>query len=128
MDVALAALAAVVAAIGAVTQFTVANNVSAQDVTDLIFDSTLVKSFEVKFMVYRESTGGGANIKACRGSLLGCFNGTIWEIVEGAATPTDAGVTFDIDTTTGQIKYTADNQAGTYQASTSVMNYMSTTL
>ncbi len=103
--------------------FVLANNTGPADVTGVIFDSATVKTFKLDYYVYRETTGGGANAKAQRGELLGAWNGTAWEMVDGAFTPTDCGVAFSVDTVTGQVQYTSDNQAGTYDANLSYFNY-----
>lgn len=125
LDDAIADLAAaIIPDVGVPGQITLLNNSAAIDIPDLLFDSVDVRSFEFKWTAYRESTGGGANIVAQRGSVLGIWNGTAWKIVDGQATPDDAGVTFDIDLTTGQVNYTTTNQAGTYQASTSLLDYL----
>lgn len=102
--------------IGTRQRIVLANNQTDGDVSGLLFDSDLIKSFEFTWTAYRETTGGGANIIVQRGSIIGCFNGTDWEIVEGPRTPTDAGITFSINTVTGQVTYTTSNQAGTYDA------------
>ncbi len=119
LDLAIAALAPSLSFV----LFTLANNTTA-DLTSLAFDSASYKTFKIDYYIYRESTGGGANIKGQRGSILGAWNGTAWEIVDGPFTPTDCGVAFTLTgTTTCQIQYTTDNQAGTYNASTSYMTY-----
>lgn len=107
-------------------QIVLQNNVSGIDIPDLLFDSSLIRSFEFTWTAYRETTGGGANVLVQRGSVLGIFNGTDWKVVDGAATPDDAGITFAINASTGQITYSATNQAGTYDAGLATLDYLVT--
>jgi hypothetical protein len=123
LDAAISALQTQVTALALpFTQFLLANNTTAT-IPALIFNSATYQTFEIKYYIYRESISTGANKKGQRGRILGAWNGTSWEIADGEATPTDCGVTFTIDPTSGQISYTTDNQAGTFQAPTSYMNY-----
>lgn len=107
------------------TTFTLVNNqVAAANVTGLVFDKTVYRSFEIRYQIYRSAAGGSTRAK--RGSLIAVTDGTNWDITEGAAvilpTDTDAGVTFTI-TSAGQVQYTSDDNGGSYSAATSVLEY-----
>lgn len=103
------------------TKFTIANNNGSQDVTGLVFLSTEVRSAEFKWQVFRSATGGLT--RAQRGSCMVIWNGTAWEIVYGPMTPTDAGVGFAIDGTSGQVNIGADDNTGTYDAALSYLTW-----
>jgi hypothetical protein len=105
------------------TNFTIANNVSNQPVTGLIFNKLAYRSVRIEWQIYRKSTGGGAQLRVQRGCFFVWHDDTNWTLTQDISSATDAGVTFDIDATTGQITYTSDNQTGTYSPSTSVLSY-----
>lgn len=101
--------------------FAIGNNQSAQSVTSLIFDKTKIRSAEIHYQVYRAATAS----KAQKGILLAIYDGNNWEI-DSMGQAGDAGVDFNIDTSTGQVTYTSDNMAGSYDSTNSVMKYYAT--
>lgn len=109
------------------TSFTIANNQSSpSDVTALVFDGSEVRSFEVDYQIYRNTTGGGATELAERGKLLAVYSSVAasWEMTQ-APVVGSAGVTFTI-TTAGQIQYTSTNITGT--PDTSAMKFQARTM
>jgi hypothetical protein len=113
-----------IVALGAKTTFTLVNNQSsAANVTGLLFDKTVYRSFMLTYSIYRSASGGST--RAETGILMGITDGTNWEIATTAVTVPatgDSGVTFSI-TSSGQIQYTSDDNGGSYSAANSVMSY-----
>lgn len=111
------------------TTFTIANNVSAQNVTGLSFDGTLYRSVFIDYQVYRNTTSTGATERVQTGTLILNFKtvAAAWSITETNKLD-DAGVTFDVSVsgTTAQVIYTSDNQTGT--AATSKMTFTARTI
>lgn len=109
------------------TSFTVANNqASPANVTGLVFAGASVRSFEVDYQIYRNTTGGGATELAERGKLLGVYSSVAasWEMTQ-APVVGNAGVTLSI-TAAGQIQYTSTNITGT--PGTSAMKFQARTM
>ncbi len=96
---------------------------AAANITGLLMDKTAYRSRLIEWQVYRKSTGGGATLRVQCGSFYVWHDDTNWTLTYGPQSSVDAGVTFDIDATTGQITYQSDSQAGTYAAGTSVLSY-----
>lgn len=98
------------------TQFTVANNQSsAASITSLIFSETSYRSAMVLYTVERRT-----NTQSYRqtGMLVCHYNHatSLWSvenIVWSGSSGLDTGITFSIDTSTGQLKYATDNMSGT---------------
>lgn len=125
LDTALAALAVVVdgkeTIPTSVTNFTVANNSGPNNVTGILLDMTAIRSATLEWHVYRKSTGIGAQTRVQTGISLAIHDDTTWTFGDGPMSGVDAGVVFTIDTATGQVKYTSDDNGGTYAAGTSVL-------
>jgi hypothetical protein len=109
------------------TPFTIANNqITPANVTGLLFNPAVSRSFKVEYQIYRNTTGGGATELAERGILQGVYltvAGT-WEMSPGPAA-SNAGITFSI-TNAGQVQYTSSNISGT--PASSVMRFVATTM
>ncbi len=84
----------------AAVQQALSNNTTAV-VTNLIFASASIVDFEVNYTIVRGSLRQS-------GKLRGYFT-TTWNLSHEA--DDDAGVTFSIDGTTGQVSYTTDNSS-----------------
>lgn len=100
------------------TSFAIANNASAASVTGLIFDKTVYRSVEIHYTIYRAATSKVVE----RGIIFLVTDGTTWFIAVGPSVG-DSNVDFDIDTSTGQVKYTSDNMSGSYDTTNSKMKY-----
>ncbi len=94
------------------TDFTVTNNSAAQTVTGLIFDKTVIRSSRFEWAAYRKSTGG-SGIRVQTGQCMVIHDDTNWALSYGAMSGVDAGITFAIDATTGQVTLDADDNGGT---------------
>lgn len=70
------------------------------DVTGLVFDKLITESATVEFTI---NTSDGDFEKS---TLDIWYDGTIWNMSQGAVSGDDSLVTLDIDTTTGQVDYT----------------------
>jgi hypothetical protein len=81
------------------TQQALANNTTAV-ITDLIFASASIIDFEVNYTSVRGTARQS-------GKLRGFFN-TQWNLLH-ESTNEDCGLTFSIDTVTGQVSYTTTN-------------------
>lgn len=106
------------------SNFTLANNQSSPaNVTGLLLDKTAYRSILIRWQVYRKSTGGGGVTRVQTGLALVWHDDTNWTWTEQGMSGVDAGVVLDVNASTGQVTYTSDNQAGTYNATTSVLTY-----
>lgn len=99
------------------SSFSIANNTGPSNVTGLLFDKTVSRSFRVDFQIYRSATAKQYE----RGVLLGITDGTDWYI-SSVGSVGDAGVVFTI-TSAGQVQYTSDNMSGSYDTANSVMKF-----
>lgn len=61
------------------------------------------------------------------GELVILYNGTTFELYQPWFVGSPAGVTFSIDTGTGQVQYTSDDMPGTYDAANSKIFWNVTT-
>lgn len=93
---------------------TLLNNVSATLITNAKFDSAVFWEVDLEYFIERRSTSYGY---VQRGTLI-CkfdFNSSLWSITNnilaGSSGP-DTGVTFTINSSTGQVYYASDNMAG----------------
>jgi hypothetical protein len=83
------------------------NQTTFQPIPGFVFDGTLVRSFEVVGNVYRTN---GTIEKSESFSINGLSTGSSWVITqEGFG---DSGVIFDLDSSTGQMRYKSDNLIG----------------
>ena len=98
------------------TAFNIANGVSTQSVTGLVFNAAAVRSAKIDYAIYRVSdveTSGNTE----SGVLNIVYDNVAgWLISHGSITG-DAGVTFTI-TPTGQIQYSSTTLAGTVYSGT----------
>lgn len=103
------------------TVFTIVNNEATPNgIGGLNFDGTKIRSFEIDYHIYRNTTGSGASEAAERGTLYGVFStvaGT-WEMTQFNVG--NSGVLFSI-LANGQMEYTSTNMTGT--PASSVMHY-----
>lgn len=106
------------------TQFTIADNqASPANVTGLILDKTKLRTQVIHWQVYRKSTGGGGQTRVQVGRMFCYWDDSSWHLEQEVLSVADAGVIFDINTSSGQITYTSDANGGTYAAGTSYMTY-----
>lgn len=102
--------AGILVAGGATTtnSFVIANNQSsAASVTSAVLSSANFTSWQIIAEIKRSTTVEIIRINAY-------YNGTVWAVEYNGLAGTDSGVTFSIDTSTGQLKYTSTNtSAGT---------------
>jgi hypothetical protein len=106
------------------TAYTIANNQSSPaNVIGLVMDNTTYRSRKIIWQVYRKSTSTGATIRVQWGEAVVWWDDTQWNLTQLGMTSVDAGVVLDVNTSTGQVTYTSDNQAGTYSSLTSVLKY-----
>lgn len=89
--------------------FSLANNVSGQNVTGLVFDKRYTSQAYVFYLIQRILDGSSF----VQGGMLICnYNpdSDLWNVLEGSNTgPNNAGVTFSI-TAAGQVQYDATNE------------------
>lgn len=102
-------------------QFTLANNTAAQTITGLILDKTLLRSARIEWQAYRKATGGLLRVQ--RGALYAIHDDTNWTLTDLGTSSVDAGLTFAINATTGQVTVDTDDNTGTYSAATSLFRY-----
>lgn len=110
--------------LGATTRFTIVNNQSsAANITGMVFDKTVYRSFLITFTVYRSASGGSTRAES--GTLKGVTDGTSWEVdPDSVSVPNtgDTGITFSI-TSAGQVQYASDDNGGSYDATKSVLDW-----
>lgn len=83
------------------------NQTTFQNIPGFVFDVTLVRSFQVNGNIYRTN---GTIVKVESFTINGLSTGASWSITqEGFG---DAGVIFDLDSNTGQMRYKSDDLAG----------------
>jgi hypothetical protein len=112
-----------IAALGAKTTFTLANNQALANITALSFDKTVYRMFILSYCIYRSASGGSTRAEA--GFIIGVTDGSGWEIsITSANVPNtdDAGVDFSI-TSAGQMQYVSDDNGGSYSAANSIFSY-----
>jgi hypothetical protein len=109
--------------------FEIANNkASATDISGLQFDKAVVSQVTVEYLVQRITTGGSGVDLIESGIFILVYRPKTdtWAKVDVKIdSPNDSGVTFSV-TSTGQVKYTSSNVAGT--ASISRLTYRARTL
>lgn len=111
------------------TTFAIANNQSsAADVTGLLFSSSTARSGIIDYQIRRVSTSTGAVERVEAGQLLVTYNtlATTWSLAHLAFGGEDSLVDFSI-TSGGQVQYTSDNMAGTYDSVNSLMTFVART-
>lgn len=94
------------------TDFTIANNATAQDVTGMTVDSATYKAAKV-FGMIRRTTALPTDL-ACYFEFGLYFDNATWRISGEQNLGEDSGVTFDVTTAGGiaQVNYTSTNEAG----------------
>lgn len=97
------------------TTFTIDNNITSEtNITGLIFASASVKFAKIKYFIIRKDAGEELLEE---GTLKAFFKNSAWSL-SFEKDFDDSGVTFTIDSTSGQIKYQSTNMAGgTYSGS-----------
>lgn len=94
------------------TSFTIADNISSfTNVTGLAFSTSLVRSFEIEYNVFRTD---GTTPQVEVGLMHGVYNGTSWELSRDYTG--EAGMTYEI-TNAGQFRYKSTSVGGTYSGS-----------
>jgi hypothetical protein len=95
----------------------IANNQTAASVPSLLFAGAVYRTVHMRYSLRRYHTGPSLELVQS-GFLMANYDttNTTWAITEFGRLG-EAGVTFDINTTSGQILYTSDNQAGTLSVS-----------
>jgi hypothetical protein len=94
------------------TQFTLANNQSAANVTGIVFDSVTYTSIRIDAEIRRKTT---TNEDVWNGRIIMLWRAltSTWD-VQWAGDGDDPGVTFTVVTTStsGQLQYATDNMSG----------------
>lgn len=96
------------------TSFTIVNNQSTPaNITGLVFNPTLFRGVKIEYSIYRQ-TDTASSAVAQMGQLRFVYNtqAGVWLTSDDYAGQ-DAGVTFTIDNTSGQIQYTSTDITGT---------------
>ncbi len=95
------------------TSFATATSQTNTVVTGLIFDKTITESVTVDYTIKTATLFE-------KGSFTLIWDGTVWAIYGGSLSGDNSGVTFDVNTTTGQIDYTSGAETSTikYKART----------
>ena len=92
------------------TSFSIANNQSsAADITGLIFNPALFRGVKIEYSIYRQTDTLGS-ARAQIGQLRFVYNTqeAKWLLSDDFAGQ-DSGVTFEVDDTSGQVKYTSSD-------------------
>lgn len=95
------------------TSFSIANNqTSAANITGLVFNPSLFRSVKLEYSLYRQ-TDDALSARAQVGQLRFVYNtqAATWLLSDDFAGQ-DAGVSFEVDDITGQVKYTSSNISG----------------
>lgn len=102
--------------LGVEKSFTLLNNqVSASNITGMVFNKSGITFAIVEYLVQRVTTGAGAIEKIESGVLLYTYRPTSDDWVQNILSehsPVDAGIVFSI-TSLGQVQYTTTNETGT---------------
>ncbi len=104
--------------------FAIADNTAAANITGLII-SPLYRVTRIRYWVRRVASGPTL-VTIESGELVVTYDGTLFAIGRPWFIGS-AGMTFDIDTATGQVKYTSDDMVGTYDTVNSKIGYTRTT-
>lgn len=97
---------------GVQSQFAIANNqTTAANVTGLLFDKTVTKSFEVLFDIYRKTDTALSQVNET-GKIYGTYDpvGDSWKVSANSVFD-NSGVIFSI-TSAGQVQYKSSNISG----------------
>lgn len=109
--------------LGYQTQFTIADNHAAANVTGALFDKTVYRAVLLQGTIYRSAAGGLTRAHVV--NIMMVNDGTDWEIqVSGVSCPSDddAGVDFSV-TSSGQLQYVSDANGGSYSSATSWLKW-----
>lgn len=101
----------IIAGGGIQTDFLIANNQSAQNITGLIFDKTTIKAARVEFSIERKTTTQDVQ-EMGHFYVMHDSRDDTWRIAFGMTFFDNAGVTFGINTSTGQVQYTSTDLTG----------------
>lgn len=104
------------------TSVSVVNTGVLTTIDNLSFNTSLVRHAEIRYGVYRVSTGAGATELSQKGTIFITYKSTsnTWEIEDHAVG--DARIQFSI-TNAGQLQYTATAITGTYNLSGSKLSF-----
>lgn len=103
--------------------FAIANNQSGANVTGLIA-SSLYRVTRIRYWVRRIATDTVMEA----GELIILYDGTNFHLGRHSVeTATTAGMSFDVNASTGRVTYTSSNMAGSYDVANSLMGYSRTT-
>lgn len=110
------------------TTAAIANNVSAQNVTGLLFDHTVTRSSIIEYQIRRVSTSSGATELVSNGRASATYNdlAATWTLAPLGEGGDLSGVTLDI-TSGGQVTYTSSNMSGTYDTGHSLITFATRT-
>ena len=108
-----AALTALVGGGGSLTEQSLAipDNQSVTDLTGMLASSTY-RCTRIRYTIKRIAT---ATVME-HGELVILYNGTTFAMFQAWFVGDPAGVTFTINSATGQVRYTSDDMAGTYDS------------
>lgn len=107
--------------------FTIVNNqTTPADITSLSFSPSTFRAIKIDYTIYRQSDTASSGV-AQIGQLRFVFNtqSSSWLLSDDFAGQ-DSGVTFSIDNTTGQVKYTSTDISGTNYVGTLKYNITKT--
>ena len=96
---------------GIQSDFAIANNQSATNITGLVFDKTTYKAARVEYSIDRRTSTQDVQEFGSFYAIHDARNDT-WRISLGSAFFDSAGVTFSINASTGQIQYASDDLTG----------------
>lgn len=101
----------IIAGGGIQTDFLIANNQSATNVTGLIFDKTTIKAARVEYSIERKTSTQDVQ-EMGHFYVIHDSRDDQWRIALGMTFFDSSGVTFSINSSTGQIQYATDDLTG----------------
>lgn len=108
------------------TSHTLLDNTLAQKVPGLNFGWNRTRSAKVEWNVYRKSTGGGGQTRMQSGAFYVSYDGTSFSLTDLFQSSPPAGISFDVDPTTGEILLDADDNGGLFNPADSVLGFKTT--
>lgn len=97
------------------TSFAGASGQSGANVTGLIFDNSSTESATVEYTVKTATYFE-------KGSFNLIWNGSAWSIHQGAISGDNSGITFDVNTSTGQVTYSSGGETSTIKFKATTFN------
>lgn len=110
----------------AATFAAIGNTQTGQNITGLIFDHTIARTWLVDYQIRRVSTSTGATERVtCGMGAKATWNAlsASWSFTPCEEGGNVSGVTLDVDPSTGQALYTSDTMTGTYDSVNSGITY-----